>query len=48
MEDACIDKWLKYMVQVSGQPKSVQYISKALKYIALYEKRIQNLDVNLT
>lgn len=47
MEDACIDKWLKYIIQVSNQPKSAQYISKALKYIALYEKRIPNMDVNL-
>lgn len=47
IDDAPIDKWLKFLIQISSQPESVQYISKAVKYISLYEKRNQTVGINL-
>lgn len=41
-----IDKWIKIMYDVKGKSVTFDHVSRALKYIALYEKRTKN-DINL-
>lgn len=46
MGAAPIEEWLEIMQQIVGQP-TIFHVSKALKYIALYEKRTKTSDVDL-
>lgn len=47
VSDAPLEKWLKHIQDVLGRKVPTQVVPKALKYIALYEKR-ENSDINLT
>lgn len=41
-----IDRWIKALQDIKGRRVTLDHVSRALKYIALYEKRVRN-DVNM-
>lgn len=47
MDPSPIDKWVNVLQQFKGKRTIVNHVSRALKYIALYEKRAEDSDVNL-
>lgn len=46
MDVSPIDKWIKVLQDVKGRRFTLDHVSRALKYIALYEKRTKsNVDL---
>lgn len=46
MDVSPIDKWISTLKEIKGRHISLDHVSRALKYIALYEKKAKS-DVNL-